>query len=130
MRFGDPENGIFVKGTKIADDTVTASVPKYTKPDVLPVEITFNGQDYTHDNQTYGFFDPYILDVKPRLISAKGTTRVRLYGFGFVNATSTDLKSKFNTAHHGNLSCPNQPCILQADYVDKVTLETSTFPQA
>jgi hypothetical protein len=90
VRFGDPEtdNAIYVKGEKIADDKVMVKVPKYAKPDVLQVEVTFNGEDYTHDNQTYGFFDPYVLDVQPRLISAKGTTRVRLFGFGFVNSSS------------------------------------------
>ena len=103
MRFGDPDNGIYVKGEHINDNTVRVAVPKYTKPDVLPVELTFNGQDYTHDNQTYGFFDPYVLDVKPRLIYYKGTTLVRLYGFGFVNATGTDLKTKFGTVERGEL---------------------------
>jgi hypothetical protein len=43
VRFGDPENGIYVKGEKTADDRIRCSVPKYTKPDVLPVEVTFNG---------------------------------------------------------------------------------------
>ena len=95
VRFGDADNGIFVKGNKTGPNTVECKVPKYTKPDVLPVEVTFNGQDYTNDNQTYGFFDPYILDVQPRLISAKGTTTVRLYGIGFVNSTGTFLKAKF-----------------------------------
>ena len=103
VRFGDPDNGIYVKGERINDNTVRVAVPKYTKPDVLPVELTFNGQDYTHDNQTYGFFDPYVLDVKPRLIYYKGTTLVRLYGFGFVNATGTDLKTKFGTVERGEL---------------------------
>lgn len=42
VRFGDPDNGIYVKGEKINDNTVRVAVPKYTKPDVLPVEITFN----------------------------------------------------------------------------------------
>jgi hypothetical protein len=52
-----------VKGNKTGDNEVSCIVPKYTKPDVLPVEVTFNGADYTNDNQTYGFFDPFILDV-------------------------------------------------------------------
>lgn len=43
VRFGDPKNGIYVKGTKNPNGTVSCRVPKYTKPDVLPVEITFNG---------------------------------------------------------------------------------------
>ena len=50
VRFGDPENGIYMKGNKTGDNQVTVRVPKYTKPDVLPVEVTFNGQDYTNDN--------------------------------------------------------------------------------
>ncbi len=43
VRFGDPEHGIFVKGEKVGEDRIRVQVPKYTKPDVLPVEITFNG---------------------------------------------------------------------------------------
>lgn len=99
VRFGDPDSGdaIYVKGEKVGEDRVKVKVPKYTKPDVLPVEVTFNGEDYTHDNNTYGFFDPFILDVIPRLISARGTTRVRLYGFGFVNSSTSELKSKYAT---------------------------------
>ena len=86
-------------------------MPKYTKPDVLPVEVTFNDQDYTHDNKTYGFYDPYVLDVQPRLINVKGTTRCRLYGFGFVNSTGTELKTKFGTVDEGDLQCTGGKCI-------------------
>jgi hypothetical protein len=65
---------------------------------VLPVEVSFNGLDYTHDNKTYGFFDPFIIDVKPRLLSIKGTTKLNITGFGFVNSTGADaLKAKFGT---------------------------------
>ncbi len=88
VRFGESKNAIYVKGIKISDELIRASIPKYTKPDVLTVEVTMNGQDYTNDNRTYGFFDPYILKVEPRLISTKGTTKVRLIGFGFVNSGS------------------------------------------
>jgi hypothetical protein len=67
--------------------------PKYTRPDVLQVEVTFNGQDYTNDKLTYGYFDPFVLDIQPRLISKRGTTQVHIKGFGFVN--SPDTKSQF-----------------------------------
>lgn len=43
VRFGDPDNGILVKGEKVGEDRIRCGVPKYTKPDVLPVEVTFNG---------------------------------------------------------------------------------------
>lgn len=42
VRFGDPINGIYVKGNKTSTGSILAKVPKYTKPDVLPVEVTFN----------------------------------------------------------------------------------------
>jgi len=116
-----------VKGDKVGDDRIRALVPKYTKPDVLPVEVTFNGQDFTHDNLTYGFFDPYVLDVKPRLISTKGTTRVRLYGFGFVNAGS-ELKTKIQHVTRGQFNCGSPNCVEIAEYIDKSTIESPTYP--
>lgn len=67
--------------------------------------------------------------MKPRLINARGTTKVRLYGFGFVNSTGTDLKTKFGTVDKGELACPNKACVMMAEYIDKVTIETTTFPQ-
>lgn len=88
VKFGEDKNAIYVKGERISDDKVRALIPRFTRPDVLHVEVTFNGQDYTNDNQTYGYFDPYVLRVEPRLISTKGTTKVRLIGFGFVNSGS------------------------------------------
>jgi len=61
-------------------------VPKYTKPDVLPVEVSFNNFDFTSNGFTYGFFDAYLLNVSPRLVSHLGNTTLTLDGFGFVNA--------------------------------------------
>ena len=65
--------------------------------------------------------------MNPRLISPKGTTRVRLYGFGFVNSTGTDLKTKINSVKRGALSCSGD-CVEMATYIDKSTIETPTFP--
>lgn len=61
VKFGDSKNAIYIKGERISDEKIRVAIPKYSKPDVLTVEATFNGQDYTHDNQTYGFFDPFVL---------------------------------------------------------------------
>ncbi len=105
-------------------------VPKYTKPDVLKVEVSFNGQDFTNDKLTYGFFDPFVLSVSPRLISTKGTTRVRLYGFGFVNSSSADLKSMYGSVDNGPLVASGQACVREAEFIDKNTMETSTFPES
>lgn len=134
VRFGDPKHGIKVKGEKIDSTTVRCVIPKYTKPDVLQVELTFNDQDYTNDNKTYGFFDPFVLDVQPRLIHVRGSTRVRLYGFGFVNSTTESgeggLKTLFGTADQGPLTCNSKKCIkYDALFVDSKTIESPTFAQ-
>jgi hypothetical protein len=50
-------------GTLVNSNTIKCKIPKYTKPDVLRVELTLNGDDYTNDNRTYGYYDPYVIDV-------------------------------------------------------------------
>lgn len=89
VRFGEPDQAILVKATWTNETFVRVRIPKYTKPDVLRVELTLNGKDYTNDGRTYGYFDPYVLNAEPRLISVEGTTIVRIKGFGFVNSSQT-----------------------------------------
>ena len=106
-----------------------AKIPKYTKPDVLRVELTVNGKDWTNDGYTYGYFDPFVLRAEPALISVDGTTVVRVKGFGFVNTTTT--KSLITTPSSNlTLICQSKLCIRDATFVDKETLLTTTFPQA
>lgn len=78
-----------MKATLLNETFVKVKIPKYTKPDVLRVELTLNGKDYTNDGKNYGYFDPYVLNAEPRLISVEGTTIVRIKGFGFVNSSQT-----------------------------------------
>jgi hypothetical protein len=86
-RFGNkPSQYLFVKGELGDAGLVRCKVPEYTKPDVLKLEITINGESYTSDNRTYGFFDPFVLDAVPRLISTDGTTKVAVKGLGFVDS--------------------------------------------
>ena len=95
VRFTDAlNNSIYVKGEYVNSTSVRCLIPKYTKPDELFVELTLNEQDYTNDNKKYGYFDPYVLNAEPRLISVEGTTKVMIKGFGFVNSNQT--KALFN----------------------------------
>lgn len=50
----------------------------------MVVDVSFNGQDYTNDGVTYGFMDPYVLGISPRMISTSGSTHLTLHGYGFV----------------------------------------------
>ena len=114
-----------MKGEWANETFVRARIPKYTKPDVLKVEVTLNGKDYTGDAKTYGYFDPYVLNAEPRLISVDGTTKVRIKGFGFVNSNET--KSLFSSPSSNTLLCNGKSCIKDATFIDKNTLETATF---
>lgn len=64
--------------------TVICEIPKYPAPETLDVDVSFNGLDFTNDGVKYGFFDPAILDIKPRLVSPRGTTQLTISGYGFV----------------------------------------------
>ena len=128
VRFGEREQGqgIFMKGTWLNESFIRVKIPKYTKPDVLRVELTLNNKDYTNDGKTYGYYDPYVLNAEPRLISVEGTTKVRIKGFGFVNSSET--KSLYSSPTNSHLLCSGKPCIKDADFIDKNTLVTTTFP--
>lgn len=74
-RFTDSEgNQIFESLEVISSTKVIVTLPLFAKPDVLVVELTLNGVDFTNNKKTYGFFDPFLIDVRPKLISNAGTT--------------------------------------------------------
>lgn len=77
-------DAIFEDGRVSEAGTVVCKIPKYPAPETLNVDVTFNGLDYTNDGVTYGFTDPYILGISPRMISSAGTTMITLSGYGFV----------------------------------------------
>ena len=127
VRFGEKDQAIYMKGTYTNQTFIRCKIPKYTRPDVLRVELTLNNKDYTNDAKTYGYYDPYVLNAEPKLISVEGTTMVRIKGFGFVNSGET--KAQYSGINNLTLQCNGQPCIKPAEFIDKNTLYTSTFPQ-
>ena len=84
-------------GRVLSFSQIEVHIPKYTKPDILAVEISMNGKDYTNDRVTYGFYDAFVLDVQPRLISKRGGTKLNILGFGFVNSGSSEITTKFGS---------------------------------
>jgi hypothetical protein len=98
VRFGEVGLAIYVKGQWVNENLIRVKVPRYTKPQVLNVELTLNGKDWTNDGLTYGYFDPFIIRAEPALASIDGTTKIKLIGFGFVNSkTSKSLVQSPNT---------------------------------
>jgi hypothetical protein len=115
-----------VEGRLTSAGTIQCEVPYYTKPDILPVEVSINGVDFSNDNKTFGYFDPYIIDVQPRLIAIDGSTKVTLKGLGFVNSGET--KSQFHAIER--IKCGEQGCNRPAQFIDKNHITSDTLPQS
>lgn len=126
VRFGNPpDNAIYEPAELMEDGTIRCKIPMYTKPDILPIQVTLNGFDYSNDNITFGFYDPYVIDASPRLIATDGTTRVTVKGLGFVDSGET--KILYNNPAE-KLKCPGD-CIKDADFLDKNHIIADTPPQ-
>jgi len=63
------DEGIIMPATLQSSSKIQVDTPAYTKPDVLPISISFNGVDYTPSNITYGYFYPYVIKVEPKLLT-------------------------------------------------------------
>lgn len=100
--------------------------PVYVQPDILRLEVTLNDVDYSHDNKTFGYFDPFIIDAFPRLINVDGSTKVTINGIGFVDSGET--KAKYANPENP-LTGNGDNVIRPAEFIDKNNLRTTTLPQ-
>lgn len=110
---------------------VVCKIPKYPAPETLVVDVSFNGQDYTNDGVTYGFMDPYVLGISPRMVSTSGSTRLTLYGYGFVQMEDAmsvvvykDQKGEAAQCGSGNM------CTKIYKVKDEHTTSVGTFAQS
>lgn len=93
------------------------------------VDVTMNGNDYTNDHVTYGYFDAFVIDVNPKLIPIQGGTNLTMTGFGFVDSEE-GIKSKFGSKEKGEFGCTTgTPCIKSATFIDKNTVRAVSEPQ-
>jgi len=117
---------IFEDAIMRADGAVECKIPKYPAPETLDVDVSFNGIDFTNDGVKYGFMDPYVLDIKPKLISSKGTTEVTMYGYGFVQMEESS--SVIQMMQGGNaLTCNGSPGTKVYSVINEHQVKAGTF---
>lgn len=90
---------IFVKGKMSSSGTIQCTEPEYPSPETLTVDVSFNGLDWSNDNVNFSYIDPFVLGVKPRLISPRGDTKLLVEGFGFAH-TGDDEKQQIAFANN------------------------------
>lgn len=97
---------------------------------MLTVDISFNGQEYTNDNFEFGYLDPYILDVQPRLVSSHGTTKLTLHGFGMIQMAGARFDATFKSNNQLTLCPEHRRCQKRCHVKNEHLCTVETFPQA
>lgn len=106
--------------------SVICVIPKYPAPETLEVDVTFNDQDYTNNGVKYGFLDPYIEDIEPKLVSQSGATQLTLMGYGFVQMEES--KSVVAMKNNGEtLNCNGAICTKVYSVKNERTASVGTF---
>lgn len=89
-----------------------------------------NGIDWSGDKVQFAYIDPFVLGVKPRLISPKGTTKLMVEGYGMAH-TGDDSKQKIAFKHYPD----NKLLKSEGQHAEKVykvhtenLVEVGTFP--
>lgn len=66
-------------------------LPDISKPGTMTVEISNNGNDFTHDGLYFTYYDAFNLNADAKIISREGTSTLHVTGFGYAN-TGSELK--------------------------------------
>ncbi|CAI2384727.1 unnamed protein product [Moneuplotes crassus] len=129
-KFGTDPNSIVIKGYRQSSNLIKCPIPDYPQPDVLDVEVSMNGKDYSNNKVHFGFYDPFVLRVEPRLVSKSGTTKVEISGFGFVDSTNAGGLKVLYDNDRGSYYCNKNrnKCVVDAGFVDKNKIVASTLP--
>lgn len=119
-----------MKGHRISSDLIRCPLPNYPQPNVLDVEISMNGKDYSNNGKQFGYYDPFVLHVEPKLISKTGSTRIEIKGFGFVDSSKVGgLKVLYdNDVDQFFCTSSLNKCVVDAQYINKNKISAPTLP--
>ena len=73
----------------------------------------------------FGFLDPFILGIQPRLLSTEGTTKLNITGYGFVSMEETKQLVVMKNMDE-NLQCNGAICtkIYKVNNENSATIDT------
>lgn len=131
VRFTNKNGDRIVIQGHFSSGQVYATYPEYPSPETLDVDISFNGLDWSNDHVKFSFVDPFVLGVRPRLISPKGTTKLLIEGYGMAHTTEENQQIGFR--HY-----PDNKMLNAEGKVAKKTykvhtenlIEVGTYPQS
>ena len=121
---------IIVDGDMTNGKSVFTVIPAYPAPETLRVDVSFNGIDFSNDNVQFGYIDPFILSVSPRLISAKGTTKLNIHGYGFVKTEDSKMYTFFKSAGKSLTCADGKVCSKVYSVINEKKSIVETYPQS
>jgi hypothetical protein len=123
---------IIEKAEFVSQHEVTCEYPEYPSPETLDVDISMNGIDWSGDRVKFAYVDPFVLQVRPRLISPTGSTKLFVEGYGMAH-TGDDSKQRIAFKHYPDnklLTVGGQPASKVYKVHDENLVEVGTYPQA
>lgn len=126
--FGTHPYPIYSKAHLVDSEHMKCRLPQLSRPEMVQVEISLNGIDYTHDHRNYTYYDAFVLDLVPHFGSRAGNTKISVMGFGFAD-TGDELLCRFGN-EDDPLLCNNHPCEVQAIYISDTEIQCPTYPQS
>jgi hypothetical protein len=131
VRFTNARGDRIVIQGHMSSGQVYATYPEYPSPETLDVDVSFNGLDWSNDKVKFAYVDPFVLGVKPRLISPKGTTKLMVEGYGMAHTTE-DAQQIAYRHYPDNKMCESGGSKAKKTYKvhTENLIEVATFPQA
>ena len=127
-QYGTSPYPLYMQGY-LADSThILCPIISYSRPEVIIVEISLNGIDFTNNGQTYTFFDAFVLSALPRYFTEKGGTAISVLGFGFAN-TGSELLCQFGSSTNP-LLCKGVACVFPGVFVSDHEIKCTTPARA
>ena len=111
-----------------SDKKVVTQIPAYPAPETLKVDVSFNGIDYSNDNVEFGFIDPFILSVSPRLINANGNTKLNINGYGFVKTEDSKMLTYYRSQNKTLVCNDGKYCAKVYTVINEKRTVVETFP--
>ena len=95
-KFGTHPYPLYKPGHRVDENHIECELPRLSRPEVVTVEVSLNGYDYTVNQFNYTYYDAYVLDIQPKYGKIEGGTPIKVMGFGFAN-TGSDLLCKYGS---------------------------------
>lgn len=124
---------IVVNGKRISSTQIDVVYPQYPSPETLTIDVSMNSIDWSGDRVEFAYLDPFVLNVKPRLISLRGTTNLLIEGYGMANTNDSNTMQvefkHYDTEHKAALTIGGgKPATKVYKHLNENQIETHTYP--